>query len=508
MPTSRSLPLVALLLTTLGWTTPAAADGLGSWLRRRPKPAPLQAPRATKTSGKRPADLVVLSDLHLAEGRLDGTWSRREQFRVHQEFDNLVGYLLARQQRAGGRKLKVVLDGDIFDFLLVVNPPQGETLAGHTPRRDHSANEATAVQKLRRIAQEHAPFFKSLRRLRAAGHDVVFTIGNHDQELFFPGVQRELKQLLRGGRGKLSFDSWFHLHGDVLVEHGQRYDPLNTIKYPLAPLSSQTDKKTGRVEKRLRPAAGTYLVTEWANRLRETLPEGLRIRGGRDFFQLMRRLPPELSRFVGFLANLSARTGPLSDSEANALEQGHLQAIKKLASDRRLLSQLNAVRQQRGQKTLDRKGLQKLLVAFDKEQANPYLRTKRRRTLSSRLRHALRMLLPKNLWPWLNARKHSTLVPGQRFALQELANVMVTGHTHHPYHYRMSIDGQRRDLVNAGSWAHSGSTDKLTFVDVRQAPGKASHVRLRRWDAARGRLVTVPAKRKRAGRWPGARAVH
>jgi hypothetical protein len=110
--------------------------------------------------------MVILSDLHLGEGKVDGAWSKREQFRAQQHFDDMVSYLLRRQARAGGRRLKLVLAGDTIDFLVVTHPPRGEQWADRTPKRDYSPTAATALRKLRRVAQEHGPFFRSVSRVR------------------------------------------------------------------------------------------------------------------------------------------------------------------------------------------------------------------------------------------------------------------------------------------------------------------------------------------------------
>ncbi|MCK5799569.1 MAG: metallophosphoesterase, partial [Deltaproteobacteria bacterium] len=458
---------------------------------------------------KQATDLIVLSDLHLAEGKFDdGTWSPREQFRVHKPFDNMVSYLLKRQARAGNRKLEVVLNGDIFDFLLVLHPAQGDHFKISDPSRDYSATETVALKKLRRIAEQHKPFFTSLQRLISAGHNVVFTIGNHDQELYFPAVKRELIKLITAGtprhRGTVSIKPWFHLRGDVLIEHGHRYDPLNDIAYPLSPFRDDSGTR------HLRPAAGTFLVTEWANKLRDAMPDGLKVSSARELWQTFRRLPPEFSRLAGLMASLSDRTGPLDPAAASKVVGAHRHAIQKIAGDPKLLAQLNGVRKANNQRPLNKNDLFLLLHKLDKIRAKPYLRTKEKRTFASKLRSVVRMLMPRNILPWINRRQGSTIREGERTVLETMANVTVTGHTHHPYLYKLSLGGKDKQLVNSGSWAHSGGVDKLTFVDIRQRRGKPTTVRLRRWDTAKHRPTAdrAHARTYKPGRFPSTRALH
>jgi hypothetical protein len=59
-------------------------------------------------------------------------------------------------------------------------------------------------------------------------------LGNHDIELSLPQVRRELRRIL-GADGPYDFE-FFHdgeayLVGDVLIEHGNRYDPFNVVDF-------------------------------------------------------------------------------------------------------------------------------------------------------------------------------------------------------------------------------------------------------------------------------------
>ncbi len=116
----------------------------------------------------------------------------------------------------------LVLNGDSFDLLKT--PLKDGTFPVHV-------SEEIAVAKLERIIAAHGPYFERLRRFLAydgAPRDLIFVVGNHDMEVFFPGVQERLRQEL-GNSDRIAFPGLRHQHGLVHVEHGQQHDPLFAI---------------------------------------------------------------------------------------------------------------------------------------------------------------------------------------------------------------------------------------------------------------------------------------
>ena len=481
---------------------PAPLEGVLASLRRSEQRSAM--PVAGQTAL---ADLVVLSDLHLGEGRIGRAWSPYEQFRSHQEVGELIDYLLRRQARAGNRPLKLVLDGDIFDFLAVSRPARHQAWIDHDLRRDHSPMRWDARTKLDRIAEQHRPVFDAFARVLAAGHELVVIPGNHDQELHFPEVQKELARLLGLRRGpqawrrpsKLRFEPWFHLHGDVLVEHGHRYDPINNIAFMLYPFD-RADQRT----RRLRPASGTYFVTEFLRQL----PAALQPKSRSGIWRALQALPPELGRFAGFGARMADRAAPLDRDFETLLGGRHNAVLRSHARQPELRAALAQSRQRMGLAPLDRAETKRLLQVFDAQAATPYLR-RHQSPERSTWRQKLAMLSPPAVWGWLFHRwGDSTLQRGQEQVLTEMANVMVTGHTHKAYHFQLNSEHGAQHLLNSGSWTKPGAKgDGLTFVDIRQT-GPATKVRLRHWSNERTKPISRRAKVLPPGRSPRKMQVH
>jgi UDP-2,3-diacylglucosamine pyrophosphatase LpxH len=157
--------------------------------------------------------LIVLSDLHLADGHpvLEG-------FRTQQQAA-LEGLL--RAALAQGEPTSLIINGDCFDFLIV--PPYLED-GWQTPQ--------IALGKLEKIAQAHVPFFAALRDFTDQGGTVTFLPGNHDIELCFAEIRDRILQLIAGDQSRqagvfFGLDQSYRPLPDVSIEHGNQYDFWN-----------------------------------------------------------------------------------------------------------------------------------------------------------------------------------------------------------------------------------------------------------------------------------------
>jgi UDP-2,3-diacylglucosamine pyrophosphatase LpxH len=155
--------------------------------------------------------LAILSDIEMGPG------GRIDDF-PHDEL--LAEILLAyndRHQR--GRKVDVVFNGDTFDFLKT--SVRGE-YAVHV-------DAGIALEKLDRISRAHGRFFEVLRELLSVEDRRVFFIaGNHDYELLFPEVQREITARI-GHADRVFFPGLSLDLGEVHIEHGSQGDPVFRI---------------------------------------------------------------------------------------------------------------------------------------------------------------------------------------------------------------------------------------------------------------------------------------
>lgn len=190
----------------------------------------------------------VVSDVHLCdvEDHADG-WKayKSARFVADADLDDAVADFLGDGPPSLERI--VVLNGDIIDFDLVTATPDDPPwpVSRTERRRGMNPTEAKSAWKLQRILDDHPVFVGTLVRVLAAGHRVVYVMGNHDMEFHFDAVKRTLTSaiLSRAEADGTSvdldlfqFEPWFfHVPGEFYAEHGQQYDYYTSFRWLLAP---------------------------------------------------------------------------------------------------------------------------------------------------------------------------------------------------------------------------------------------------------------------------------
>lgn len=188
-------------------------------------------------------NFLVVSDLHLGEELLPGAGPER-QYAVGTAADAFVEFLRHHQaRRAEGRAWRLVINGDLFDFMSVnVEGDEASPTAGVR----YSRTKIRAAAQMRTLARVHRPVLAQLMRFVAAGHQVDIITGNHDRELAWPNVaavfREELAMLAPQGvdghalAQSVAIHPWFVFEpGVVWIEHGDRYDEQCSTEYHLAP---------------------------------------------------------------------------------------------------------------------------------------------------------------------------------------------------------------------------------------------------------------------------------
>lgn len=213
-----------------------------------------------------PRHTLVFSDIHLTTAierdPAKPLWKRYQQRDMW--VDGAIARMLAHVRGEVDRTVEVVLNGDIFDFDAVVHLPNApefpirwlEKLRGLNP------TEVKSTWKMARILDDHPTFVQALRDMLAAGHHVIFVIGNHDLELHWPAVQRELKDRLHvEGGGEVRVCEWFYVSGgDTLIEHGNQYDTYCLAIDPVSPLVRVPPMGEARVRLPFGNYASRYMV--------------------------------------------------------------------------------------------------------------------------------------------------------------------------------------------------------------------------------------------------------
>ncbi len=187
---------------------------------------------------------AIISDLHLCEAEpVNPKFPLWKKFKTKQFFfdDIFTSFLHEIESKAKGESVELILNGDIFDFDSVLRLPEEpifrvshlEKRRGLFPRSERSC------YKIKVILEDHAMFVRALREFIRHGHRIVFVIGNHDLELHFQDVQKEVRHALdltESQQSQVRFVEWFYISNeDTLIEHGNQYDPYCLCEDPINP---------------------------------------------------------------------------------------------------------------------------------------------------------------------------------------------------------------------------------------------------------------------------------
>ncbi|MAT97517.1 MAG: hypothetical protein CL608_10280 [Anaerolineaceae bacterium] len=289
---------------------------------------------------------LFVSDFHLSEGRSPATGliHRNEDFFQDVPFAQFIAYHVQLSRRETAVEYhnipwKLVINGDIFDFLQVVSlPKEGDKLVKvkgvesyeKLRKNDREFGLGTSspeiVWKVSRIAQGHPTFFRALAWFVAQpGNELVLMKGNHDIELFWPDVQQRLRQLLQQ-----AYEDWRetavpnddqallplydnmpdaltldHLERHVafpptylyepklfFVEHGCQYEPANAFK-------NFEDPRLPDAPDFIELPSGSLFVRYFFNKVEHIHPFADNMKPiSRYVFWVLRHAPSELSTFL------------------------------------------------------------------------------------------------------------------------------------------------------------------------------------------------------------------
>jgi len=179
----------------------------------------------------------IFSDFHLGQGRReDGSWHPMEDFRSDREFSQMLRHIHERHD--DDVIVELHGNGDVFDFMAV--PYKGKYRAVPTLE--------AALEEFRAIIVGHPEFFRGLRWFLSTrpNAEIIFTIGNHDQDLAWPELQELVRDAIaaEGQRHRVRFVYEENI-GPVNIQHGDGYDPLNAVPSPEKMFI--TDQKGGSI---------------------------------------------------------------------------------------------------------------------------------------------------------------------------------------------------------------------------------------------------------------------
>ena len=268
-------------------------------------------------------NFLFLSDLHLSEGFYPRTnkLSRNEDFFHDEAFARFLFYHINLSQSHADKSFfrrpwKLIINGDIFDFLQVTSKPltsaEYSQAVGDRELTDNekkfglgTSGRAT-VWKLGQVRKGHPLFFQTLGWFLAhEGNKIILLKGNHDVELFWPAVQARLREIVmeayqewvEGARNgsqpdsplplrdylpaaldaadvaeRLRFPAWFSYEPELFyVEHGNQYDPSNAFDNFLEPIL-EMDREHPIEEQRIALPFGSFFVRYFFNKVEDVHP--------------------------------------------------------------------------------------------------------------------------------------------------------------------------------------------------------------------------------------------
>src|SRR5262249_60894494 len=115
-----------------------------------------------------------------------GSWAFREFVRYH------------AVRRVGGRPWRLVIAGDLFDFMSVVIAGTREHPAKTPDERRFGLGRGTGagVTRMRIIGEAHRELLNDLAKFAAAGDTVDIIVGNQHVELLEPDVAADVSSPL------------------------------------------------------------------------------------------------------------------------------------------------------------------------------------------------------------------------------------------------------------------------------------------------------------------------
>jgi UDP-2,3-diacylglucosamine pyrophosphatase LpxH len=210
------------------------------------------------------SNILVVSDLHFGEELLPGATRERKHaielgVRAFREF-------LAHHapRRHDGRPWRLVIAGDLFDFMsvFVARMPDRTPKTADERKFGLGRSVKTGVERMRMICESHRPLLQDLAKFAAMGHSIDIIVGNHDIELLAPEVVSELFAHLRAAgaddraMSRITIVPWFvYVPGLAWIEHGHVYDEGCSFEFNLAPM----DPKDGNLIFNADYAAVRYL---------------------------------------------------------------------------------------------------------------------------------------------------------------------------------------------------------------------------------------------------------
>ena len=171
---------------------------------------------------------IVVSDFHLGAGPPDITQNPLEDFIADDTFAQFLEAIRAESDR-DQKDVELIINGDFFEFLQVPAVDQFDPYRTYPPEAYYDSSQESSVKRLDLITTGHPTVFDALSdfiQVEAPRRRMTLIKGNHDVNLYWPGVKQRLREVL-GATGRrasmLLFAERYVSREGIFVEHGHQY---------------------------------------------------------------------------------------------------------------------------------------------------------------------------------------------------------------------------------------------------------------------------------------------
>jgi UDP-2,3-diacylglucosamine pyrophosphatase LpxH len=405
-------------------------------------------------------EVYIISDLHL--GGID-------DFRMMRNPKKLAEFIDFLSSKTETPK-ELVIAGDFVDFLAE------KTENSVAPWQALIRQSLAAVNALNRIAHSNdfRCVFSALKNFIKIHKSLTILLGNHDIELSYPAVRKELEKILgvKEGHGfRFIYDGEAYIIGNAIIEHGNRYDRWNQVAYDeLRQLRTLQSRRQDSNKNIFNPPAGSRLVAEVMNPLKErysfidllkpeneaVLPILLSLLTKRDSFtkiaEIIKTLAPAINQGV--------------DKNSIPSSLTYASASNDVTKETSIQSQLEKINQ------WDKKKAEGFLYSLNDEKKQPTsyltnasasvgftslisLAIEKKDKKAEVLKHALEALRHDNTFNTSYEPKDSEYLKASRSLVNNNFKYVIFGHTHHAKKIEFNEEdgGDSGVYFNTGTWA-------------------------------------------------------
>jgi UDP-2,3-diacylglucosamine pyrophosphatase LpxH len=170
----------------------------------------------------------VVSDFHLGAGPPDISENPFEDFVADEAFAHFLETLRIESDR-DNKEVELIINGDFFEFLQVPAVDEYDPRHPYPTEAYHDSSQTSSIKRLDLITAGHPLVFDALAdfpHVEAPRRRMTLIKGNHDVNLYWPGVKKRLREIL-GATGRrasmLLFAERYVSRESIYVEHGHQY---------------------------------------------------------------------------------------------------------------------------------------------------------------------------------------------------------------------------------------------------------------------------------------------